>query len=197
MKEDVLEQVVEDYLQMRGYFTRHNLKFKPSPDHPDYLVRDDAVASDVDIVGVHPLLRGPGRVWVVSCKSWQAGFSAAAKLAEMIGDKPNPKRATWKHFREIYSPKWSEAFRQQIKQATGATRFHYSIAVTRLNDPDQAAAEHAWSEALVERHLAGCEFSFLTMREMWAQLQAQLAGAPAPSEIGRLAQLLRAARIEA
>src|SRR6266516_2333330 len=29
MKEDVLEQVAEDYLQMRDYFTRHNLRFKP------------------------------------------------------------------------------------------------------------------------------------------------------------------------
>ena len=33
MKEDVLEQVVEDYLQSRGYFTRHNVRFKPAPDH--------------------------------------------------------------------------------------------------------------------------------------------------------------------
>ena len=31
MKEDILEQLVDDYLQTEGYFTRHNLKFKPDP----------------------------------------------------------------------------------------------------------------------------------------------------------------------
>ncbi len=35
MKEDILEQLVDDYLQMRGYFTRHNVKFKPRTSHPD------------------------------------------------------------------------------------------------------------------------------------------------------------------
>jgi hypothetical protein len=32
MKEDILEQLVDDWLQSRGYFTQHNLKFKPRPD---------------------------------------------------------------------------------------------------------------------------------------------------------------------
>lgn len=45
------------------------------------------------------------------------------------------------------------------------------------------------------RHLAGCDFSFLTMQEMWGYLQEQLTTTPASSEIGRLAQLLKAGRI--
>ncbi len=130
MKEDVLEQVVEDYLQTRGYFTRHNVRFKPAPDHPEWVQRDDAVASDIDLIGVDPRLVGPERVWVVSCKSWQQGFSAASKLAELRGENRNPKRETWKHFREIYKTKWSEAFRREIQATTGATTFRYSIAVT-------------------------------------------------------------------
>ncbi len=32
MKEDVLEQIVDDYLQLNGYFTVHNVRFKPSSD---------------------------------------------------------------------------------------------------------------------------------------------------------------------
>ena len=51
MKEDVLEQVVDDYLQTQGYFTRHNLRFKPDPGHPQYVSRDDSVPSDVDVIG--------------------------------------------------------------------------------------------------------------------------------------------------
>jgi hypothetical protein len=35
MKEDVLEQIVDDYLQFKGGFTTHNVRFKPSPDHPE------------------------------------------------------------------------------------------------------------------------------------------------------------------
>jgi len=33
MKEDVLEQIVDDYLQFRGYFTTHNVKVRPDPGH--------------------------------------------------------------------------------------------------------------------------------------------------------------------
>jgi len=29
MKEDVLEQVVDDYLKFKGYFTTHNVRFGP------------------------------------------------------------------------------------------------------------------------------------------------------------------------
>ena len=54
MKEDVLEQVVEDYLQSRGYFTRHNLRFRPSASHGDYVSNKDSVRSDVDVVGAPP-----------------------------------------------------------------------------------------------------------------------------------------------
>jgi hypothetical protein len=35
MKEDVLEQIVDDYLQFKGYFTTHNVRFKPDPGRDD------------------------------------------------------------------------------------------------------------------------------------------------------------------
>ncbi|WP_112875284.1 hypothetical protein [Paracoccus endophyticus] len=31
MKEDILEQIVAEYLSHRGYFVRHNVKFRPDP----------------------------------------------------------------------------------------------------------------------------------------------------------------------
>jgi hypothetical protein len=94
MKEDVLEQIVDDYLKFNRYFTTHNVVFRPRTDHPEYVSRQDSVFSDVDVVGLHPRKRGVGRVVVVSCKAWQAGFDASAKLAELRGEKKNPKRAT-------------------------------------------------------------------------------------------------------
>ena len=94
MKEDVLEQVVDDYLQLRGYFTTHNLRFKPDKSHPKFVSAQDSVPSDVDVIGINPLLTGPARVRVVSCKAWQTGFNADAKLREMRGQKKNAKRET-------------------------------------------------------------------------------------------------------
>jgi hypothetical protein len=119
MKEDVLEQVVDDYLKFKGYFTTHNIAFRPRSDHPEYFGSQDSVRSDVDVVGYHPQRSGLDRVMVISCKAWQGGFDATAKLAELRREKKNPKRETWRHFRELWIPKWSEAFREKIFELTG------------------------------------------------------------------------------
>lgn len=193
MKEDVLEQIADDYLQFKGYFTIHNVRFRPRPDHPEYRGSDDAVPSDVDVVGYHPMKDGRSRVVVVSCKSWQGGFDATAKLAELRGEKKNPKRATWRHFRELWIPKWSDAFRQAILTRTGQSEFDYRIAVTRLKgDAD------AWNaDPTISANLSGCSVGFLTLQDMWGEMLECLTTTPAPSEIGRLAQLLKAAGLTA
>jgi hypothetical protein len=193
MKEDVLEQIVDDYLKFRGYFTTHNVSFRPRADHPEYVRQDDSVPSDVDVVGFHPSKTGPGRVVVVSCKAWQAGFDASAKLAELRREKANPKRETWRHFREVWVPKWSEAFRTTIEQLTGQRDFDYRIAVTRLRG-DADGWEH---DETISTNLAGCSIGFLTLEEMWSAMLAELTRRPAASEIGRLAQLLKAAGLTA
>jgi hypothetical protein len=74
MKEDILEQIVEDYLQLKGYFTRHNVRFKPDSSHDDFNPKDDCVDRDIDVIGINPNETGPDRVYVVTCKSWQSGF---------------------------------------------------------------------------------------------------------------------------
>lgn len=193
MKEDVLEQVVDDYLQFKGYFTIHNVRFRPRTDHPDYVSQQDSVASDVDVVGYNPNLEGVDRVVVVSCKSWQAGFDATAKPAELRGEKKSPKRETWRHFRELWVPRWSEAFRAQIEALTGETSFSYRIAVTRLKGD-----AGGWPEdPTIQSNLPGCTVGFLTLEEMWATMLDELTTTPAASEIGRLAQLLKAAGLTA
>lgn len=199
MKEDVLEQIVDDYLQFKGYFTTHNLRFKPRPDHELFEGDQDRVPSDVDVVGLHPRRTDPERVIVVTCKSWQTGFSPRRKLEELRGVAKNPKRATWRHFRELWVPKWSEAFRETITELTGARTFAYRIAVTRLQgDDDVDRWARAWSEdPTIKANLDGCSFGFLTLEEMWATLLAELKKTPASSEIGRLAQLLKAAGMTA
>lgn len=191
MKEDVLEQIVEDYLQLEGYFTIHNVPFHPDREHSEYVAAQDSVSSDVDIVGYDPKRSGPDRVVVVSCKSWQSGFDASAKLAELRGDKKNPKRETWRHFRELWVPKWSEAFRQAIFDCSGQQDFSYRIAVTRLR-----GNADAWGEdPTILSNLSGCSVGFLTLEQMWRRMLKELTTRPAPSEIGRLAQLLKSAEL--
>jgi hypothetical protein len=195
VKEDVLEQVVDDYLQFKGYFTTHNVRFKPDTRHARYVANDDRVPSDVDVVGLHPRKTGVERVFVVSCKSWQGGFNSGRKLAELRAEVRNPKHATWRHFRELWVPKWSEAFLAEIERLTGQSTFTYRIAVTRLvgsGDPGAWAADPT-----IEENLPGCSFGFLTLEEMWATMLTELKTTPAASEIGRLAQLLKAAGLTA
>ncbi len=189
VKEDVLEQIVDDYLNFQGYFTIHNVPFHPDKLRSDYESREDSVPSDIDVVGFNPKKSGVERVLVVTCKSWQGGFHAERLLEQLQGKRKNPKREIWRHFRELWVPKWSDAFRQEIERRTGESRFAYKIAVTRLvGDPT------GWSsDPKIAANLPGCSVGFLEMREMWESILSGLTERPAPSELGRLAQLLKAA----
>jgi hypothetical protein len=132
MKEDVLEQVVDDYLHFLGYLAAHNLRFKPSKDHPDYKSKLDSVTSDVDVVRHHPNLDGNERVVVVSCKAWQSGFNAPVILSQLRGGAKNPGRPRMLQFRELWIPKSAEAFVGEIQKLIGTDKFTYMLAVTRL-----------------------------------------------------------------
>ena len=199
MKEDVLEQIVDDYLQFEGYFTTHNVRFRPIRQHSDYKPDLDRVPSDVDVVGYHPQpSAGTHRVLVVSCKSWQAGFNPRKMLAELREGRGNRKRPAWHHFRELWVEKWSQAFRQAITELTGETTFDYRIAVTRLQGEDTSTWANAWGEdRKIKQNLPGCTIGFLTLEEMWGRMLKELKKTPASSEIGRLAQLLKAAGLTA
>jgi len=189
VKEDVLEQIVDDYLNFKGYFTIHNVPFHPSKERSDYNASDDSVPSDIDVIGIHPKKRGAERVMAVTCKSWQGGFHAERLLDQLRGKRKNPKRETWRHFRELWKPKWSEAFRQEVGARTGARAFTYKIAVTRLvGDPS------GWSsDETIAANLPNCPVGFLEIEEMWTTILRGLTERPAPSELGRVAQVLKAA----
>jgi hypothetical protein len=58
-------------------------------------------------------------------------LDATGKLAELRGEKANPKRETWRLFRELWQPKWSEAFRATIAELTGGVD-DYQRAIVAL-----------------------------------------------------------------
>src|SRR6266508_2738833 len=188
MKEDVLEQIVDDYLQLQGYFTRHNVRFGPPPVQGT----PTQSRSDLDVIGYHPCPRsGEPRVVVVSCKAWQEGLKTMQELGALVKDgKSHGRRARW-GFRELWYPDWSAALHETVRELTGESMFVYRIAVTRLRGTATAVA---WAEEpTIKQNLRGCSFSFLTLEDMWTFMLRELTTTPAPSEIGRLAQLLRAA----
>lgn len=190
-KEDILEQLVEEYLIHRGYFVRHNVKFLPRKDHPDFRSSQDSNHSDIDVLGFNPRKEGAERVWAVSCKSWQSGFNPERMIAEIEENKFVAGKEAWKRFRELVKPKWSEAFVSAIEDATGQRSFTYVTAVTKLTGSAERWQAHApFSEAL-----GGNPIKLITLREMLEEVYGQLSHTLAGTEMGRMLQLFRAAGV--
>lgn len=188
-KEDILEQIVEEYLVHKGYFVQHNIKFLPRKDHPDFITNQDSNHSDIDVIGYHPLIEGERKVMVVSCKSWQQGFNPASELDAIINDKVRRGRKAWQAFRELTVPKWSEAFLKAVRDATGSDSFTYVTAVTRLSgDKGIWEAHEPFRQAI-----GGNPVTILTFREMVTEIQGQLTTTLAATEVGRMLQLFAAA----
>ena len=191
MKEDILEQVVDDYLQAKGYFTRHNVKFRPDENGAGYERKADCVRSDIDVVGVNPLLQGADRVWAVSCKSWQGGFRVASQLSSLELDKTRSGRKSWKSYRELMIPKWSDAFCEEVFRLTGSKSFTYVTAVTRLSG-DRAIWENC---ERFRKALRGNPIKLISLDEMVSEVLPSITRTPSSSELGRTLQLLKAAGV--
>ncbi len=188
MKEDILEQLVDDYLKFSGFFTIHNVKFQPAETDPEYVKRDDCVPSDIDVVGFHPMREGTDRVWAVSCKSWQTGFDPKEKIASIEGNKVVSGKQAWRLFRELVKKKWADGLITEIKRLTGSTKFTYVTAVTKLKGDASV-----WQEHLpFINNLRGNPIRILTLKEMLSDLYKKTNTTVASSEVGRLLQLIKA-----
>ncbi|WP_395752921.1 hypothetical protein [Prosthecobacter sp.] len=196
MKEDILEQLVEDWLQARGYFTRANLKFRPVDGSEGYDSKLDSVASDIDVIGIHPGKTGPERVYVVNCKSWQDGFPIS-RIVRALRDKPDSLlngKAHWKHFRELANPRWTRAFWQALQVVSHCgDEFTYVTAVTFARDPQN---KREWTESpQFKQALKGNPVKFLTLRDMLEEVIEKLGTTVESSQFSRTLQLFNAANI--
>lgn len=191
-KEDILEQIAEEYLLHEGYFVRHNLKFLPSRDHTDFISNQDSNHSDIDVMGLHPSKSGPERVIVVSCKSWQGGFDPAGELRAIKDGRVVRGREAWKSFRELTRPKWSEAFVAAIEAATGERSFTYVLAVTKV-----VGNKSVWETHQPFRDaIGGNPIQILDLRTMLGRIAPNLSTTLASTEVGRLLQLFKAAGVK-
>ena len=197
-KEDILEQIVEEYLIMNGYFVQHNIKYRPDSSRSDYVAKDDSVHSDIDILAINPNLDGHRRVMAVNCKSWQGGFQPLNEIEEF--ETPRTKnRARWKSYRELTNEKWSDAFIEKVFALTGSVHFTHVIAVTRIKPKrgfSEAQLRKAWETYPgFSAKLKGNPVKVLTLAEMISEFDRLVGQTPASSEVGRLIQVLRAAKI--
>ena len=190
MKEDILEQIVDDYLNAKGLFTVHNVKFKPA-ESSGYSAKYDSGYSDVDVIGYSPRHEGAERTWVVSCKSWQSGFNPREKINAIEGEKKQGGREVWKGYRELVKQKWGDALVAKVEELTGSRQFTYCTAVTRLKGGEDGKT--IWQDyPLFRRNLCGNPIRILTLAEMLDEVYRDMKTSLASSEVGRLLQVIKA-----
>lgn len=190
-KEDVLEQIVEEYLTHNGYFVQHNIKFLPPKEHPDFISNQDSNHSDIDVLGYHPTRQDARKVVAVSCKSWQSGFNAATEIRAIEADKVLRGRKVRLAFRELTMHKWSVGFTDAIRKATGTDRFTYITAVAKL-----VGEKAPWENYKpFQDALNGNPIEILTFREMVTEIKGKLTTTLAATEVGRMLQMFIAAKI--
>jgi len=208
MKEDILEQLVEDWFVARhGFFVKHNIRFRPDKEHNDYVSKKDSVHSDIDILAIQTGVEGPDRVHVVTCKSWQGGFKPKDWAKELeqeasynVRSEKFERRERWKYFRELVSDKWMEAFLAVLDKETGQRDFTYTIAVTKISGAreDRLAIEE--SEIVKARFKAKGStivIRILPLEELIEHYNERIVAKDTPSleatDVGRLLQLIHAA----
>jgi len=190
MKEDVLEQLVEDYYVSKpGWFVKHNIRFKPDKNRGDYVPKKDSVHSDIDIIAVD---KNHDNVHVVSCKSWQDGF----KIKDMLRWI---ETKSMRRVKELVSDKWKESFLETIKKETGQKNFTYVIAVTKLlNEEKKLELEQKIKEAFKAKRF-NVKLEILTLEQIVNEALERIAEMETnrleSTEIGRVLQLFKAAYI--
>lgn len=183
---------MDDYLQSQGYFTRHNIRYRPDPDEKGYDKERDSNYSDIDILAVHPRRKRNSRVMVVNCKSWQSGFNASHLHRALENGGEIGGRPAWKSFRELVEPRWSRAFLCEVERSTGSRSFTYALAVTRLKGDSRLwTDDSSFSQAL-----DGNPIVFLPLCDMLQKIREGIGTTPAGSEIGRVLQLMKASDLK-
>jgi len=102
-----------------------------------------------------------------------------------------PDNKAWQSFRELCVPKWSEAFVKAVTDATGVDQFTYVLAVVRING-DKSIWERRQSFSEV---IGGNPLRIITFEEMVTEIYQNLGTTLAATEVGRMLQMFRVARI--
>ena len=170
----------------------------PDKSHEDYRAQKHSVMSDLDVLAYRPGDPVPEtRVMAVSCKAWQEGLSPTTFLNIFEGRTKESSAMSMRTFKELLDPLWAAAFRAKILELTRQVEFTYVIAVTRLpKGCDAGESASRWMEVpAIRDQLQGATIRFLTLTQMWNTIVERTTTTLAPSDLGRLAQLLKAAGV--
>ncbi len=209
MKEDILEQAVDDWFLCKdSMFTKHNIHFKPDINDPDYVGNQDSVNSDIDVLAVNLKMQGVDRVYAASCKSWQEGFNAKKTQYDLLNN-PNKKwggREIWRSFRELIVLKWGKAFSKKIYDETLSKDYTYYLFVTKLagmkgENLEQSRIDFENCQGFLNNlrydESSSVQIKIKTFKEMIDEHFLQKNGTTMEAtEIGRLLQIFRASDIK-
>lgn len=205
MKEDILEQAVDDWLLSKpATFTKHNIKFRPDKEDDEFSLRDDSSHSDIDILAVHLNQNDSKRISAVTCKSWQGGFDPKNWL-RMLTDDSNKKvsgKEPWKFFRELTRRKWGRAFSQKIFEETGSSDFTYYLAVTVLkgNNLERNIFDFENNEVFLKNlrlnENSKIAIKIISFKEIFEDYKSRTAHTLEATELGRLIQIIKASGVE-
>ncbi|MEI6478711.1 MAG: hypothetical protein WCO18_00310 [bacterium] len=188
MTNDILEQITEDYLRELGYFTQHNISYRPKDSKQTH--------SDIDVLAIHPLkeIGDPNRVVVVSCKSEQRGIDINEILNNLEKD-PNKVirgRSMSERFREIAFPIWSEALIEKIYKLSGQKEFVFYLAVSHYKGNKESFEDFN----IFQDNLPNCQIKIIDLKEMISTITSKITETPSHSELTRLLQLMKSANLE-
>ena len=202
MKEDILEQIVDDYfLSQSGTFTKHNIKFRPDEKREDYNAKMESSHSDIDILAIHLNKQANERVSVVTCKSWQQGFCPKNWADWLVNNQSKRfgSREAWKFFRELVKPNWTEAFIKKIKEETGSNEFTYWIACTKIqgeNNKEIFEKNDYFLDNLSKYGAKNPIIKIITFEEMFEDYRQRTNKQTLEAtQVGRLLQLMKASGV--
>jgi hypothetical protein len=188
-KEDILEQIVEEYLIHRGYFVQRNIKYRPDKADLEYDSKKDSVSSDIDVLAFNPREKGSRRILAFSIKSYQSGFDFKGVIEKINSNGIINGREARLSYRELCIPKWTKAFLNTIERRTGEARFTYVLAVTLAKGDEKLwTGCQRFRDAMNRNPL-----EVLTLKTMVEEIEPSLTTTPAATDIGRTLQLFRAA----
>ena len=185
MVNDVLEQIAEDYFRDLGYFTQHNIRYRPNIKGPAY-----AVHSDIDILGIHPHKKGIERVIVVNCKSWQGGLNIGPYLKVLNSKSGSLRReqSIRRTFQDLLSREWTKALSDKVYELTGQKEFILYLALTKYKGDKKL-----WENFKhFTKNFPNCRIEIIDLETMILKIQEILTTTPAHSELSRLMQLIKA-----
>jgi hypothetical protein len=208
MKEDILEQIVEDWqLSQKGCFVKHNIKFRPDPESEDYDSQKDSVNSDIDILSIN--INDNNKVSVFNCKSWQKGFNIKyfyenLMVDEIITYNLIHGHKTIKYFREFVINKWRKAFIKAIFEETKSKKFTYYVVCTKIINNKNNEKELFEKSEIIKNSFysdgAEIEIKIITLAELIydfkRRIDKKITNYTESTEVGRLLQLIEASDME-